>query len=385
MIRKVWGWLKRPSRMAWSLVAVLGGVVMAGGLLTVHLALETTGSVEFCVSCHSMTIPYEEYQTTVHYQNTSGVPAGCPDCHVAEKGIAYYMDKVIAGKDLFYWMTGKIATAEDYETHRLEMAEIVWAKMEATDSRECRSCHDRDAMLIDQQTTDAQKQHVDALASGETCIDCHKGIAHKMPDLAARAREIAAAFMEQPQPLTSDHVWTKSTTPLLAEGNADGAKLGTILPGVSMTRLETSGDYVKVRLSGWQAGDVVRGQYALFGQRILNISISASALDRITYGKTEYYSDGDQDWIESSLEGWVEAAKLTSDGATLWSVADATYVSQCAVCHSVHAPETRPALGWVADVEHYGEKTSLTAEEERLVLRYLQLNSSDTKDLASDL
>jgi len=191
--------------------------------------------------------------------------------------------------------------------------------------------------------------------------------------------------MSQPQTLTSDHIWSKGTTPLLAEGNADAAKLGTILPGVSMTRLETSGDFVKVRLSGWQAGDVVRGQYAIFGQRILNISISASALEHITYGETQYFSDGDQDWTESSLEGWVSAAALTSDGAMLWTVADSTYVSQCAVCHSVHKPESRPALGWVADVEHYAERTSLTAEEERLVLRYLQLNSSDTKDVASDL
>ncbi|MDP3958970.1 MAG: hypothetical protein Q8Q26_02625 [Pseudorhodobacter sp.] len=62
-----------------------------------------------------------------------------------------------------------------------------------------------------------------------------------------------------------------------------------------------------------------------------------------------------------------------------------TYSSQCAVCHSANKPASRAALEWQAEVQTYGPKTSLTKEEERLVLRYLQLNSWDTVAQGAEL
>ena len=74
--------------------------------------------------------------------------------------------------------------------------------------------------------------------------------------------------------------------------------------------------------AGWQAGDVARGQYALFGMRILNLSISASATDRVVTGESRFYSDGNQDWTETSLEGWVAAADLSANEEALWKIAN---------------------------------------------------------------
>ena len=59
------------------------------------------------------------------------------------------------------------------------MAQKVWATMKSTDSRECRNCHDINHMDLEKQQPRARGQHEDAKTSGETCIDCHKGIAHK--------------------------------------------------------------------------------------------------------------------------------------------------------------------------------------------------------------
>jgi len=57
--------------------------------------------------------------------------------------------------------------------------------MEESDSRECRNCHDFEYMDFTEQGKRSVKQHQTALASGEkTCIDCHKGIAHKLPDMS---------------------------------------------------------------------------------------------------------------------------------------------------------------------------------------------------------
>jgi cytochrome c-type protein NapC len=62
------------------------------------------------------------------------------------------------------------------------MAERVWESMRATNSRECRNCHDFNSMDLSEQDRYARKRHERALAKGETCIDCHDGIAHELPE-----------------------------------------------------------------------------------------------------------------------------------------------------------------------------------------------------------
>ena len=56
--------------------------------------------------------------------------------------------------------------------------------MRKTDSRECRNCHDFNSMELGEQDKYARKRHERALRKGETCIDCHDGIAHNLPEQA---------------------------------------------------------------------------------------------------------------------------------------------------------------------------------------------------------
>ena len=53
--------------------------------------------------------------------------------------------------------------------------------MKATDSRECRNCHDFMSMDYDKQEPRSSERHEQAEEAGLTCIDCHKGIAHRLP------------------------------------------------------------------------------------------------------------------------------------------------------------------------------------------------------------
>jgi nitrate/TMAO reductase-like tetraheme cytochrome c subunit len=73
---------------------------------------------------------------------------------------------------------GTIDTPEQFEAHRLALAEHVWATMKATDSRECRNCHSMQSMNLALQNRPARQA---ALEKGQTCIDCHQGIAHQLP------------------------------------------------------------------------------------------------------------------------------------------------------------------------------------------------------------
>ncbi|MCW8944379.1 MAG: NapC/NirT family cytochrome c [Sedimenticola sp.] len=170
------------SRKKFVLILVL--VFSAGILFTglFNMGLSATNEMEFCTSCHSMKVNLEEYKETVHYQNTSGVRATCADCHVPKEFGPKMVAKVLAYKDVVHEILGTIDTPEKYEAHRWDMASRVWAKMKASNSRECRSCHDFDQMDLSEQDRMARKRHSKAVDEGQTCIDCHKGIAHTEPD-----------------------------------------------------------------------------------------------------------------------------------------------------------------------------------------------------------
>ncbi|MDH5570869.1 MAG: NapC/NirT family cytochrome c [Gammaproteobacteria bacterium] len=163
-----------------SLVIFIAGIVFWGGFNT---AMESTNTLEFCISCHEMeSTVYQEYKHSVHYKNSSGVQAACPDCHVPKEWFPKVVRKIQASVEVYHWLVGSIDTAEEFEAKRGKLAEKVWQTMKSTDSRECRNCHDFNNMALAQQGLFAQKKHQGALASGEmTCIDCHKGISHQLP------------------------------------------------------------------------------------------------------------------------------------------------------------------------------------------------------------
>lgn len=185
-IKAIWNWFWRPSaKYAIGTLLIVGVVAGGAGIIIFNAALDHSNSLEFCTGCHEMAdAPLKEYQQTAHYNSRSGVRATCPDCHVPKSGPAKLMAKLAAAKDVYGTIMGTIDTPEKYEAMRLEMAKGVWAKMKDSDSRECRSCHTLDAMKLDLQDRSAAKKHQRMAQDGKdrkTCIDCHKGVAHKLP------------------------------------------------------------------------------------------------------------------------------------------------------------------------------------------------------------
>ena len=164
------------TSIAGAAVFFIVGIIFWGGFNT---AMEATNTTEFCISCHEMEANvYQEYLPTIHYSNRTGVRAGCPDCHVPRPWIHKVVRKIQASRELWGWVTGKIDTKEKFEEHRLTLAKNVWKAMKKTDSRECRNCHNFESMNPEFQHARARKQHLNAFETGQTCIDCHKGIAH---------------------------------------------------------------------------------------------------------------------------------------------------------------------------------------------------------------
>ncbi len=182
-IVNLWARLKMPSKK-YSLIALLSvgffsGIFFWGGFNT---AMEATNTLEFCISCHEMRDNvYQEYKQTIHYSNRTGVRAVCSDCHVPKDWTHKMIRKVQASAEVWGKIVGTIDTPEKFEANRLRLAEHEWARMKASDSRECRNCHSFEGMDPERQKLRGAKMHKIAQDEKQTCIDCHKGIAHHKP------------------------------------------------------------------------------------------------------------------------------------------------------------------------------------------------------------
>src|SRR3954464_2820445 len=181
-----WQTLSRPSRYLslgfLTLGGFIAGVMFWGGFNTV---LEATNTETFCTGYHKRRSNLcEDVKPAIHFTNRSGVRATCPDCHVPHQWTDKIARKMQASKEVWGTIFGSINTRRKFLDHRLELAEHEWARLKANDSLECRNCHSAVAMDLTRQTQRAAEIHTRYLLPGTaTCIDCHKGIAHELPNM----------------------------------------------------------------------------------------------------------------------------------------------------------------------------------------------------------
>ena len=198
---RFWRQFNRPARHLSLGFLTLGGFIAGiffwGGFNT---ALEATNTEAFCTSCHEMEANvFEELKPTIHYTNRSGVRATCPDCHVPHDWTDKMGRKMQASKEVWGKIFGTINTREKFLDNRLKLAQHEWDRLKANDSLECRNCHDYDSMDLTRQASRAAFIHRSYLATGQaTCIDCHKGIAHRLPDMTGVPQGVQASSSASP-------------------------------------------------------------------------------------------------------------------------------------------------------------------------------------------
>ncbi|WP_373976023.1 NapC/NirT family cytochrome c [Chitinibacter sp. SCUT-21] len=181
-IKTKWQKIRAVRLGFWGLVGMFAlGIIFWGGFNT---ALEMTNTEKFCLGCHEMADNvFPEYQETVHYTNRSGVRATCPDCHVPHEWGPKMIRKIQASKEVWGKLTGKIDTREKFLEHRIVLAQNEWKRMKANNSQECRNCHKYEYFDYMEQNRRSANAHQKGLSTGMTCIDCHKGIAHHLPNV----------------------------------------------------------------------------------------------------------------------------------------------------------------------------------------------------------
>jgi len=182
-----WARLWARPRRKWLLGIPLGGLMLFVLGLAVYAGtsevLEATSTTEFCANtCHEFrAFVTPSWRESFHYKNSKGVQAGCPNCHEPKPLVPMLARRWQAIGEVWAHLIGRIDTQEKFDAEKPRMARQVWAYMKASDSRECRTCHKAAAWDESAQDPSARKKHEQMKTNGKTCIDCHKGVAHKVP------------------------------------------------------------------------------------------------------------------------------------------------------------------------------------------------------------
>lgn len=344
---------------------VIGWLTLSGTAAVLH----ATSTTEFCVSCHTMDKPLLEYQSSVHFSNQKGIRAECSDCHIPQEPLDYLITKIRASKDIYHeFITGKIDTDAKYEEHRLGMAETVWAQMRENDSATCRSCHSWDAMETYDQSKSAQELHVYAQENNQTCIDCHKGVAHFAPQIELDT----SAF---------DHLFdiAKNTKPdaekVYPIESIKMGNLATINPAVELTTVESEEDKRTVTLSGFQMKGAETVIYVGEGQRSIIASVTEEGLKALELGDASTDAYGNE-WRSAKLTGTIEAPVLASN-KPLWDYAEQLDNVYCSTCHAKIPANHFTVNSWGPVAKSMGDRTDISALNLEILTKFFQNHAKD--------
>lgn len=383
----LWQSLTKPAKHLTlgtiALSAFIMGIIFWGGFNT---ALELTNTEKFCVSCHEMgDNVYQELKTTVHYSNSSGVRATCPDCHVPHNWTNKIARKMQASKEVFAKLTGAIDTREKFLAKRLELASHEWARFDANGSLECKQCHNYDSMKWLDMSKLAQKQMKRAAENDQSCIDCHKGIAHHLPDMgASRAPQLIAEVGSGPRSFDNDESYYSALTkPLYLSADAD-VEAGLLNIATKVTVIDASDERIRVHLNGWRkrigAGRVI---YSDFGININSAQLSMDAAK--TEGVIKVFEDKEDPltglmWERVEVTVWTDADYMLVDDQPLWGYAKSTYSKACSVCHTQPAEDHFDANTWPGMFQGMLAFVNFDHDTQALIQKYLQTHSSTFSD-----
>jgi len=371
--------LKKKLKISLSLFAALACLGAVLSSVALHPALSTT---EFCVSCHEMEASLAEYQVSSHFNSRTGVRAECSSCHIPEGLGPTLFAKIDALRHVYGHLLGTLSTAEKYEDARLRMAERVWDDMKAHDSRECRSCHKQEAFVFEKFNNHSDaKRMAEGLEEGRTCIDCHKGLVHTMPDISSGYKKLLEQLVAES---TDPDIETDTIYPLetvYSYSSEDGSREGRILTSTRLTVLDNNGSWLKVRVEGWQQDDIDAMIYELQGKRIFAVALDKQARGKPVIHRTMFDPDTEQTWHKVSYDTWVTNENMLQNEQKLWDYGKELHGSTCGACHMAIPARHFLANQWIGVMKDMKRNIRhLSKEQYRFLQKYLQLNAKDVKD-----
>ena len=128
--------------------------------------------------------PAERIEKGVTERLRDRVPARCVDCHLPPGLIAsmFAYTHYVSVTDLFgHFRDRQGERAGEWIPLSAARAYRVRHRLQEYDSATCRSCHIMEEIVPE--SVRGQNAHKDAVANGETCIDCHANLVHRFVEI----------------------------------------------------------------------------------------------------------------------------------------------------------------------------------------------------------
>lgn len=379
-----WNTLKSPpatiSLGVLSFGGFITGIVFWGGFNT---AMEVTNTEAFCIGCHEMRDNvYVELQETVHWSNRTGVRATCPDCHVPHEWANKLARKMQASKEVWGAVFGTINTREKFLERREDLARHEWARFEANNSLECRNCHDYDSMNWEKMSDEAVYYMRPAAKLNTGCIECHKGIAHHLPDRSPGASPVIVALDDKAarSPKAGEDYYAYKPVQVFASEEMSSLA-GQLNMAARIEVVAVKGDKIQFTMNAWRKNKGYgRVLYEDFGMNtrvaVLEKEIAQDA-SMVVAGEPRMDDNTGLDWSEVGVSLWATSEGFVADVSDLWDVASTSYSDNCSTCHAQPDPDHFSTNAWPALFSGMVGFTNMDATEQELVLNYLQSHSSD--------
>lgn len=375
----------RPAHRIGLGILVSGGFV--AGILSwqgFNTTMEFTNKEEFCLNCHTMhdnLLP--ELQKTVHWSNRTGVRARCPDCHVPHNFTDKLARKMQASREALAQFTGQIDTREKFKEHRIVLAQREWARFAANGSRECRTCHDYKDMDFNKMRPTSQVAMRNAAARNQSCLDCHKGIAHQLPDMKGAHNPafdtLVSSAAGQSVSIGKDY-YTVVPQELFADAELKNP-IGNIEVASRVKVLATQGDAQQVELTLWRKNKGYgRVWYGHFGLNITNAVLSKDMAQKPELMKVMASKEDPVtglEWQQVQTKAWIRKGGVIEGVEPIWTVARSAYTQSCSVCHRQPQESNHEANAWPGLFGGMVGFTSMDADTAKVVLKYLQSHSSE--------
>lgn len=367
------------------------GVLVTGGFIAgvvawagFNKAMDATNQERFCISCHTMhdnLLP--ELQKTVHWNNRTGVRARCPDCHVPHAFTDKVARKMQASREVWGHLVGTIGTRDKFKEHRIVLAQREWARFAANGSKECRVCHDYKDMDFERMRPTSQVAMRNAASRNQSCVDCHKGIAHQLPDMKGAhnpAFDTLVSTAAGQRVETGTAYYTVVPQDLFAD-EALSTRIGVLEVAAKVKVLETKGDAQQVELELWRKNKGYgRVWYGHFG-----LNITSAVLDKAIARDDKFVTvvESKEDpltgleWQQVAAKAWIRKGSLIDSVEPIWTIARSSYSTSCSVCHRQPDEAHFDANTWPGLFGGMVGFTSMDGDTAKVVLKYLQTHSSD--------
>ncbi|AOJ10130.1 c-type cytochrome [Burkholderia mayonis] len=194
--------------------------------------------------------------------------------------------------------------------------------------------------------------------------------ASKVGSLAGTPAELAKANV----------LYVASTKPFYFDKPLAGASTpedGKLLAATALTVVSRDGDWLKVRLRGWQQTGSESAFYARRGQRIMQAVLSEKAASEIVHDETVRDPETGQDWKQGDLTVWIRSDGLSANLQQIWHYGDDLMSHTCAVCHARPDGKDFLANQWIGTLGAMRRFTSLDDDQYHLLLAWLQYHSKD--------